>query len=333
MGIMGQYKCQPSFSVPLESESDDNGHVFMRMWSDDVFMYDHNNSSWTNYNSTNSTLPPTSLLCMEPRAGGKMYFGGFMIIAIYDNGVWSTMNLASLGLSIMYVYDIGFDHNDYMWLATDNGVYKFDGISWNNWTEANSTIAADHVTSIAFGGGDTVFIGAHNTQTAPYYGGISLYNGTSWTSFLYGSSPIAHLQVEDIEMDTLGNLWINTQSEGITVYKTGGVVGFDCIDRTLQTCAPTGINEGGNNNKTSITVFPNPFNNSTTIEFYLTEANNVSLVLYDLTGRILKSISHTNIHTGSNKINIDLSELNSGIYLCKIKSIEHTTTIKLIKEQ
>ncbi len=319
----------PLFQSPLEAEADDSGHVFMRMYSNSVFMYDHSNNSWTNYNSANSTLPPTSLLCMEPRAGGKIYFGGFMTVAIYDNGVWSTMNLSAL--PIMYVYDIGFDHNNDMWLATDNGVYKYDGTTWTSWTEANSNIAADHVTSIAFGNADTVFIGAHNTQTAPYYGGISVYNGTSWTSFLYGSSPIAHKQVEDIEMDTLGNLWILTQSEGITVYKNGGVSGFDCIDLSLQACVPTGVNENNLSSGESVTLFPIPFNNTTTIQFNLSETKNVSINIFDVVGREVKSIPTKSLQSGNNKINLDLSELKSGIYSCKIKSNENFQTGKLIK--
>jgi ligand-binding sensor domain-containing protein len=319
------------FQMPLETEADDSGHVFMRLYSNNVQMYDHSNNSWTNYNSTNSGLPPTSLLCMTPRAEGKMYFGGFMFIYILDNGAWSTIDFAALGLPIMFVYDIAFDHNNFMWLATDHGVYKYDGTTWTNWTEANSNIAADHVTSIDFGNADTVFIGAHNTQTFPYYGGISIYDGTSWTSFLQDSSPIAHKQVEDIEMDTLGNLWIITQSEGITVYKNGGVIGFDCIDLSLQTCATTGVIENNLSSNLSITVFPNPFTNTTTIEFNLSETKNVSISIYDMIGKEVKHITTKNLQLGNNKIISDLSTLDSGIYFCKIKSNESFQTVKLIK--
>lgn len=318
------------FQSPLETEADDSGHVFMRMYSNSVFMYDHSNNSWTNYHSGNSGLPPSGLLCMAPRAGGKMYFGGYNIY-ILDNGVWSVIDFGVLGLPITAVYDIAFDHNDNMWLATEQGVYKYDGTTWTNWNEANSNIAANHVTSIAFGSGDTVFIGAHNTQTFPYYGGISVYNGTFWTSFLYGSSPIAHKQVEKMEMDTLGNLWILTESEGITVYKKGGVSGFDCIDRSLQSCTPTAMIENNPSSNESINVFPNPFTNTTSIEFNLSEIKNISISIVDVLGKEVKNISTKNLMEGKKKINIDLSELNSGIYFCKIKLNENIQTVKLIK--
>ncbi len=321
-----------NFQTPEEVEADDSGHVFMRLYNSSVMKFDHANNSWVNLNSGNSGLPPIGLNCMTPRTGGKMYFGGFREIAILDNGIWSSIDSASLGNgTIDYVYDIAFDHNNYMWLATNHGVYKYDGTTWTNWTEANSSIAANHVTSIEFGGGDTVFIGAHNTQTAPYYGGISAYNGTTWTSFLEGSSPIAHKQVEDLEMDKLGNLWIITQTEGITVYKKGGVVGFECIDRTLQACATTGIAENYPINKAPILISPNPFQSTINIDFNSSETNPVSIGIYDVLGKEIMNIQFNQFLTSERVIEVDLSKLNTGIYFCKIKSNDNLQTIKLIK--
>lgn len=320
-----------NFQTPEEVEADDSGHVFMRLYNSTVQLYNHNTNAWTNLNSGNSILPAIGLQCMTPRIGGKMYFGSFMFIYILDNGTWSSIDFAALGLPIMYVFDIAFDHNNNMWLATDHGVYLYDGTTWTNWTEANSTIAADHVTSIAFGNADTVFIGAHNTQTFPYYGGISVYNGTSWTSFLEGSSPLAHKQVEDIEMDTLGNLWIITQTEGITVFKKGGVVGFDCIDRSLQPCMLTSVVENYFSADTAITVFPNPVTSFTTIEVNLSETKNISVTIIDVTGREVKNIATKNLSAGNNKIHLDLSELISGVYFLQLKSNQNLQTVKLIK--
>jgi len=319
------------FQSPLETEADDSGHVFMRLYSSTVQMYNHRTNTWTHLDASNSGLPSSGLLCMASRAGGKMYFGGAGAIYILDNGVWSAINFNLIGLPITAVNDIAFDHNNNMWLATEQGVYKYDGITWTNWSESNSAIAADHVTSIAFGNGDTVFIGAHNTQIFPYYGGISVYDGSSWTSFLNGSSPIAHKQVENLEMDALGNLWMITQSEGISVYKKGGLAGFDCIDTQLQSCSTTGIHVADYAGNPAISVYPNPFTNATTIEINLVEMKNSLITVVDITGRSVKNIDVANLQIGKNEIKIDLSGFSSGIYFCKINSDQHTETVKLIK--
>jgi ligand-binding sensor domain-containing protein len=323
----------PLFQSVKETEADDSGRVFMRLYSNSVFMYRHSNNSWTNYNSSNSTLPSSgNLLCMTPRPGGKMYIGGFMAIYVYDNGAWSTIDLAALSLPILYVYDIGFDKNNYMWLATDHGVYRYNGTTWTNWTTANSNIAADHVTSIEFGKADTVFIGAHNTQTFPYFGGISVYNGTSWNSLMYGSSPIAHRQVEDLDVDTFGNLWIITESEGISVYKKGGVKGFNCINESLEQCGPTSVYEQHEIQNDPISVYPNPSWSTATISYQFGKATIVSFSIFDVNGKGVLEIPGRNCLPGLNKITVDLQQFPGGVYFCQIKSLENFRTLKLIKE-
>ncbi|MEP7264480.1 MAG: T9SS type A sorting domain-containing protein [Bacteroidota bacterium] len=320
-----------NFQTPEEVESDDSGHVFMRLYNSSVMKYNHANNSWSNLNSLNSGLPPSGLNCMTPRAGGKMYFGGFREIAVLDNGTWSYVDSSFLANGpIDYIYDIAFDHTDKMWLATNHGVYKYDGTTWTNWTEANSNIAANYVTSIEFGGGDTVFIGAHNTQTFPYYGGISIYNGTSWTSFLEGSSPIAHKQVEGLEMDKLGNLWIISQTEGVTIYKKGGVVGFECIDQSLKSCGTTGLSQPIVEENSKITCYPNPFSATATLSFKLETAAPVLMDIYDVTGRKIKSILLENPSIGQQHIIIEAKDFKNGIYICEIKTTTQSFKTKLI---
>ncbi len=78
-------------------------------------------------------------------------------------------------------------------------------------------------------------------------------------------------------------------------------------------------------------VYPNPFSSSTTIDFNLSESKNISILITDVTGRTVKTIPTKNLQSGKSKIELNLSELNSGIYFCQIKSIENNQTIKLIK--
>jgi Secretion system C-terminal sorting domain len=81
----------------------------------------------------------------------------------------------------------------------------------------------------------------------------------------------------------------------------------------------------------SVKIFPNPFSASTILEFNLSETKKVSIAIHDVVGREIKSIPFKNLQQGKNKIKIDLSELNSGIYFCKIKSNENQQALKLIK--
>jgi hypothetical protein len=62
-------------------------------------------------------------------------------------------------------------------------------------------------------------------------------------------------------------------------------------------------------------LFPNPANNKATYETYLSYTESGSLFIYDLGGKLI--FSHK-IVNGYNKISIDLSDYQNGIYLYKI---------------
>ena len=154
---------------------------------------------------------------------------------------------------------------------------------------------------------------------------------SNWQSFAYGSSPLPHYQLEDIQLDKLGNLWINSTSMGSIIYNPNGVQGWECIDKTLQIGSTTGIETSVVNATNNHSVSPNPFSSTTTLEFNLSETKNVSISITDVMGRIVKPIQTKYLQQGNNKIEINLSELNHGIYFCKINSTENSLTIKLIK--
>ncbi len=91
----------------------------------------------------------------------------------------------------------------------------------------------------------------------------------------------------------------------------------------------TGISELS---KKEISIFPNPFLLSTTLQFNLSDAKNASIGIFDVTGRSVQNISTRELQQGENKIAIDLSKLNSGIYFFQVKSIDNMRTIKIVKQ-
>ncbi|TRZ51242.1 T9SS C-terminal target domain-containing protein [bacterium] len=61
--------------------------------------------------------------------------------------------------------------------------------------------------------------------------------------------------------------------------------------------------------------YPNPFNPTTTIEFDLPKAGNVTLKIFDITGReVAREISGLSLRAGNYKVNFNGSMLSSGVY-------------------
>ncbi|MDD3559547.1 MAG: T9SS type A sorting domain-containing protein, partial [Melioribacteraceae bacterium] len=76
--------------------------------------------------------------------------------------------------------------------------------------------------------------------------------------------------------------------------------------------------------------YPNPFNPSTTIEFGLPKASNVEIVIYNLTGEKVKEVVNDNLREGMYKINVDLSNYPSGLYLYRMKTNNFSDTKKML---
>jgi hypothetical protein len=76
--------------------------------------------------------------------------------------------------------------------------------------------------------------------------------------------------------------------------------------------------------------YPNPFNPSTTIEFALPKSGDVSLVVYDILGRIVTTLANGNMNAGYHKFNFNASKLASGVYFYKLKAGDFVSVKKLM---
>lgn len=95
------------------------------------------------------------------------------------------------------------------------------------------------------------------------------------------------------------------------------------------------INKVINDNFLQFTVsqnYPNPVLNFTSIDIVMPEADNVSLKIYNLQGKLVYSLVNEYINTGKHVVRLDLSNLPAGIYIYRVSSYSglYTATKKLI---
>ena len=76
-------------------------------------------------------------------------------------------------------------------------------------------------------------------------------------------------------------------------------------------------------------IYPNPAKAEITIEFDLTNESNSTLKIYDMRGALVIEKNLTNLQAGNNKIHVNTSELNIGIYQAVINSAAYTKSFKI----
>jgi Predicted extracellular nuclease len=105
--------------------------------------------------------------------------------------------------------------------------------------------------------------------------------------------------------------------------KTDDFVGYNPLDVKEE-------NLGAVKSYSLLQNYPNPFNPSTTIRFSVPNSGVVSLKVYDVLGREVRTLLNEEKHAGSYSVSFDLRNLSSGIYFYRLQSGSFVDTKKMI---
>ncbi len=146
---------------------------------------------------------------------------------------------------------------------------------------------------------------------------ISSDCGTSWIPFNTGWD-YKFIQVNSLALNN-NYIFAGTNSEGIWRIPVLQVV--------------TGIEKSNKNLPTSYSLqqnYPNPFNPSTTIQYQIPKSGLVTLKVYDVLGREVKTLVNQYQNVGSHEINFNAANLSSGVYFYQLRGGNFVSTKKMI---
>jgi hypothetical protein len=72
--------------------------------------------------------------------------------------------------------------------------------------------------------------------------------------------------------------------------------------------------------------YPNPFNPSAKVKFDIAKAGNVTLSVFDITGRLVTSLVNERLQPGSYEVKFDGTSYSSGIYFYRIQAGDPSTS-------
>jgi hypothetical protein len=81
---------------------------------------------------------------------------------------------------------------------------------------------------------------------------------------------------------------------------------------------------------TTIMLYPNPARNNTFIQINPEKDEQVSIVVYDVTGKTVVKPSYKNLKSGDQLIELNTSSLNNGVYFVKVTGSNTRSTMKLL---
>jgi hypothetical protein len=76
--------------------------------------------------------------------------------------------------------------------------------------------------------------------------------------------------------------------------------------------------------------YPNPFNPTTTIRFSVGTLHAASLMIYDITGRLVETLVNGELVSGEHEITWNAGQLPSGVYFVRLESGKFSQTQKII---
>ncbi len=184
-----------------------------------------------------------------------------------------------------------------------------------------------------------------NTTHKDNMGGVYVCFGEAlgWMKIPPGSSYYtlydvhgAGAQRSDPKSGSYTSYFLGYNQNGQPVYglgPQGDVIRINNYVRLVRTAFSTGINNTGSTVPSGFSVignYPNPFNPTTVISFTTQKTSNVTVAIYDITGKMIEVLVNGSIPGGNHEIKWNGAGNTGGLYLCKINAGEYSGCIKMV---
>jgi uncharacterized delta-60 repeat protein len=307
--------------------------------------YDKNgNQKWVkDYFGLGTVAEVGKKICVDD--SGYVYVGGYGDEGNQANYDFRLLKYDSLGTLIWmrhYNSRLEYPNNDYI---KDMTLDKNSNIFVTGTCPYEQTINCDFTTIKYNSLGDSLWVKRFdinlggsdeyvNSITSDKYGNIYLtgysdrafisykyatikYNNNGvlqWSVFYDNNLPNSNHYGVKVSTDTLGNIYVTGYSQG-----TG--TGYDIT--TIKYSDLTNIQKSTNDIPKEFKLcqnYPNPFNPITNIRYDIPKNIFVTIKIYDLLGREIKTLVNEFKNAGSYLVSFNASEFASGIYFYRIQS-------------
>jgi subtilisin family serine protease len=179
---------------------------------------------------------------------------------------------------------------------------------------------------------DLMAMGSNNYVACNSY--VNCYNdwgsGTSWSCPMLAGAAALLLEIDpSLTPMQLSTLLKSTASNSNTPNNQygWGIINTFAAAQSLMT--NTNYQNEVPENFYILENYPNPFNPSTKIRFSIPERSKVKLTLNDILGREIKTLFNEEINPGVKEVELDGTNLASGVYLIRMVTNNYQKTLKI----
>jgi hypothetical protein len=119
-------------------------------------------------------------------------------------------------------------------------------------------------------------------------------------------------------------LYVTKKFSGNSIAKDLKIIPTNGIIQIMRVMRPTELDY--------MMTYPNPTDDNITVKFTVEKEGNVWLSLYDLGGREIKTIVHTDLNSGEHRYSTNVGHLPSGTYIVTLKKGTETQSNKIIRK-
>jgi len=291
---------------------------------------------WTSY-TTMDGLGNNQIKCISEDSDGDIWFGTNNGTSEFDGTNWSSLG-TSEGLPFGGVVDIDQHSNGNMYFSTGlGGVYIYDGTAMTSITESEGLLN-NRVRALVINDQNNKWVGTADGITVLDNSDAFFMNHTTMLTL---PAPDTLNPIEDIEMDSQGNIWVGVYVDYLVT--EGGVCGYNgsqwveyqvadglvgpvvravAIDDNddLWVATSTGVSKLSNHGLSveeqamnEFVVYPNPASDVVTI--VMKEGTADVVEIYNNAMQLVKSENMVNA-----KVAIDVTGLSSGMYFVKVNN-------------
>ena len=312
-------------NTTYDIQIDNDGSLWMGSYWKGLIHFD-GDTNFTYYNSSNTNLNQLSdeIIAVNIQLDSVVLCGTELGGAAEFNKATTTWEeyFSPVVPIDLVINSIIVDANKNRWFAGIQYVSMLDSNSTWQVFDYDSTNNYDYYHDIIVGDNNSLLFSSDNGLIELDYS-----NGEKWVKITPPDPELTDIGCDGLFRDQNGNIWIGYNNGFLAVYNPSGITNVESQKEIPKTYS-------------LFQNYPNPFNPTTTIKYSIptssslakgrTEEGFVTLKVYDVLGREIKTLVNKKQSPGTYTVEFNAANLPSGLYFYKLTAGSFSQTKKML---